>query len=86
MKTEFYFDHEKAIFLTTFLGSLFLSLLFGAFYLLFGIVKYGCYYYAKGNNTKTILDTIFNSVFLFFNTFFCSVIIYSLILYNSNSK
>ena len=79
MKTEFYFDHEKAIFLTTFLGSLFLSLLFGGLYLLFGIVKYGAYYYAKGNNTKTILDTIFNSVFLFFDTFFCSVIILNMV-------
>ena len=79
MKTEFYFDHEKAIFLTTFLGSLFLSLLFGGLYLLFGIVKYGVYYYAKGNNTKTILDTIFNSVFLFFDTFFCSVIILNMV-------
>ena len=79
MKTEFYFEHEKAIFLITFLGSLFLSLLFGGFYLLFGIVKYGCYYYAKGNNTKTILDTIFNSVFLFFDTFFCSVIILNMV-------
>ena len=79
MKTDFYFEHEKAIFLTTFLGSLCLSLLLGGFYLLFGIVKYGVYYYAQGNETKTVLDSIFNSVFLVLDTFYCVVIIYNMI-------
>ena len=49
MKTEFYERHEKAIFFSTFFGSLGVSLAFGGFYLFFGIVKYGVYYYAKGN-------------------------------------
>ena len=80
MKTEFYERHEKAIFFSTFFGSLGVSLAFGGFYLFFGIVKYGAYYYAKGNKTKKILDTIFNSLFLFFNTFFCIIVILNMII------
>lgn len=80
MKTEFYYRHEKAIFFSTFFGSLGISLAFGGFYLFFGIIKYGVYYYAKDNDLKRILDTIFNSVFLLFNTFFCVIIILNMII------
>ena len=51
-----------------------MSILFGGFYLFFDVVKYGVYYYAKDNKTKKIIDTFFNSVFLFFNTFFGVII------------
>lgn len=78
MKTGFYFNHEKGIFLTTFLGSIILGLSIGGLYLLFGLVKYGIYYYVEGCRTKIILDTIFNSVFLFLNTFCCVVVIYNI--------
>ena len=67
MKTEFYYLHEKAIFFSTFFGSFGISLAFGGFYLFFGVIKYGVYYYAKDTDSKKILDTIFNSVFLLFN-------------------
>ena len=86
MKVDFYFNHEKAIFLTTFLGNLFISFLIGGLYLLFGIVKYGTYYYAKRNNVKTILDSIFNSIFLFLDTFFCLVIIFNMIIRKRKKK
>ncbi len=76
MKTEFYYRNEKVLFFSTFFGSLGMSILFGGFYLFFGVVKYGVYYYAKDNKTKKIIDTFFNSVFLFFNTFFGVIIIF----------
>ena len=76
MKTEFYYQYEKVLFFSTFFVSLGMSILFGGFYLFFGVVKYGVYYYAKDNKTKKIIDTIFNSVFLFFNTFFGVIIIF----------
>ena len=84
MKTEFYFSQEKAIFLSSFIISLGISLIIGGLYLLFGIVKYGIYYYPEGNNIKTILDTIFNSVFLFFDTLFCVVVIINMIIKNDS--
>ena len=80
MKTEFYYLHEKAIFFSTFFGSFGISLAFGGFYLFFGVIKYGVYYYAKDTDSKKILDTIFNSVFLLFNTFFCVIIILNMII------
>ena len=43
-------------------------------------MKYGVYYYAKDNKTKKIIDTFFNSVFLFFNTFFGVIIIINMII------
>ena len=80
MKTEFYYQYEKVLFFSTFFVSLGMSILFGGFYLFFGVVKYGVYYYAKDNKTKKIIDTIFNSVFLFFNTFFGVIIIINMII------
>jgi hypothetical protein len=52
-----------------------LSFLIGGLYLLFGLDVYGLYYYVHGNDTKSIIDTIFNSVFLFFTLFFGVIII-----------
>ena len=78
MKTQFYLNHKKAIFLSNLLGSIGLSLLIGGLYLLNGLDVYGIYYYVLGNNIKKVCDTVFNSIFLFFNTFFCGVIILNL--------
>lgn len=75
MKTDFYYNHKKIIFLITFFFYLILCFLFGGLYLLFGLVKYGIYYYVNGEYTKQITDTIFNSIFLAFNTFFSVIII-----------
>ena len=80
MKTNFYHNHKKEIFFSTFFGSLAISLLIGGLYLLYGTVKYGLYYYAGGDEKKQIYDTIFNSVFLLFNTFFCVILILNIAL------
>ena len=80
MKTEFYFKHKKAIFLSNFFGTMIISSINAGLYLLFGLDKYGIYYYVQGNNIKQICDTIFNSVFLVLNTFFCVIIILNLAL------
>ena len=75
MMTEFYFKHKKTIFFSAFFGTMAISLLNSGLYLLFGLDKYGIYYYVHGTETKQICDTIFNSIFLAFNTFFCGIII-----------
>ena len=80
MKTEFYFKYKKIIFFSVFFGVMAISLINAGLYLLFGLDKYGIYYYVKGNETKQICDTIFNSVFLLFNTFFCIVVILNTVL------
>ena len=70
MKTQFYFEHEKDLFLITVFGGLFISLLLGGLYLFFGIERYGdVYYYAKESDTKKTMDTIFITIFLILNTF-----------------
>ena len=80
MKTQFYFRHEKDIFLITVFGGLIISLFFGGLYLFFGIDNYGVlYYYAKESSTKKIVDTIFLSIFFILNTFFCVVLIFNMI-------
>ena len=80
MKTQFYFRHEKDIFLITVFGGLFISLLLGGLYLFFGIERYGdVYYYAKESDTKKTMDTIFITVFLILNTFFSIVLIFNMI-------
>ena len=78
MKTDFYLNNKRVIFFTNLFGSLGLSLLIGGLYALNGLDKYGIYFYVKGSDTKKICDTAFNSIFLFFNTFFCGVIILNL--------
>ena len=80
MKTQFYFRHEKDIFLITVFGGLIISLFFGGLYLFFGIDNYGVlYYYAKESSTKKTVDTIFLSIFFILNTFFCVVLIFNMI-------
>ena len=80
MMTEFYFNHKKAIFFSAFFATMFISLLNSGLYLLFGLDKYGIYYYVHGTETKQICDTIINSIFLGLNTFFCGIIILNIAL------
>lgn len=86
MKTVFYYRHERTIFFATFFGSLLFSLIIGVVYLYFGIVKYGIYYYARDTHLKHIMDTVFNSIFIFLNTFFSVVIIINIILKSKSIK
>ena len=80
MKTDFYYQHKKAIFYFPFIICLSLSFIIGGLYLLFGLEKYGIYYYVQGNNIKEICDTIFISLFLILNTFFSGIIILNIAL------
>lgn len=76
MKTNFYYDHKKAIFYISLFSGLGLSFLIGGLYLIYGLTSYGIYNYIFGDgNSKYIFDTIFNSIFLGLNTFFCIIII-----------
>ena len=75
MKTDFYFNHEKSIFLITFFASLAICFLIGGLFLIEDPTDYGIYYYIKDSSAKKIVDNIFNSIFLTLNIFFCIVII-----------
>ena len=75
MKTDFYYNNEKKIFLITFLPSFAICFLIGGLYLLGGVHDYGIYYYAEESSGKSIVDNIFNSIFLLLNSFFCIVLI-----------
>jgi hypothetical protein len=70
MKTDFYYNNEKKIFLITFLPSFAICFLIGGLYLLGGVHDYGIYYYAEESPGKFIVDNIFNSIFLLLNSFF----------------
>ena len=75
IKTNFYYTHKKKIFLVTFFTGLGVCFLLGGLFLINGINYYGIYHYAKDTDARRIFDTIFNSIFLFLNTFFCIIII-----------
>lgn len=75
MKTNFYYAHKKAIFYISFFSGLGLSFLIGGLFLMNGLTCYGLYNYVDDSGNKGTFDTIFNSVFLGLNTFFCIIII-----------
>ena len=75
MKTNFYYAHKKAIFYISFFSGLGLSFLIGGLFLMNGLTCYGLYNYVDDLGNKSTFDTIFNSVFLGLNTFFCIIII-----------
>ena len=75
MKTNFYYAHKKAIFYISFFSGLGLSFLIGGLFLMNGLTCYGLYNYVDDSGNKGTFDTIFNSVFLGLNTFFCTIII-----------
>ena len=74
MKTNFYYTYKKQIFFITFFSALGSCFLISGLFLIKGIAFYGIYNYASDSKQKQIFDTIFNSVFLVLNTFFCIVI------------
>ena len=80
MKTNFYYNHKKKIFFITFFSGLGVSFLIGGFFLINGTNFYGIYHYAADTDARKIFDNIFNSVFLFLNTFFCVIIIINICL------
>ena len=80
MKTNFYYNHKKKIFFITFFSGLGVSFLIGGLFLINGTNFYGIYHYAADTNARKIFDNIFNSVFLFLNTFFCIIIIINICL------
>ena len=75
MKTNFYYAHKKAIFYISFFSGLGLSFLIGGLFLMNDLTCYGLYNYVKDLGNKGTFDTIFNSIFLGLNTFFCIIII-----------
>ena len=84
VKTKFYYNHEKIIFYTGLISNLIISFALGGIFVYISehLEKYGIYYYCQGNNTKKIIDLIYNSIYLFINTF-CIII---LLLYMSTKK
>ena len=84
-KTNFYYAHEKAIFIITFIISLIITLsLSGIYIFFFGIrkSKSGIYFYCKDSEIKKIIDTIFNSIYFLINLF---CLVYTL-CYSCNKK
>jgi hypothetical protein len=85
-KTNVYFDHERLIYFST----VFINLIIGSamsiiFLKLNGKTNYdnhSIYYYCDSSDTKELIDTIFNSVFLFINTIFTII----LLIYISGKK
>ncbi len=75
-KTNFYYAHEKAIFAITFIISIIITLVLSIIYIkLFGLTKYGIYYYCDDpdkepyKGVKAKIDTIFNSIYVTINIF-----------------
>ncbi len=78
-QTNVYFNHERLIYFST----VFINLMIGSaisitFLKLNDITNYGglsVYYYCGFDKTKELIDTIFNSVFLFINTMITIVLL-----------
>ena len=75
-KTNLYFNHEMSIYFLTLITGTIVSIIVTSIYISFGITNYAnpetgdngsIYFYCEGPPTKIIIDTVFNSVFLFFN-------------------
>ena len=78
VRTQFYYEHERIIFFLTLIITILVDVSITILYLSKNdIINYNTnnYYYIEANDFKKIIDTIFNSVFLFFNTFFIFVLI-----------
>ena len=80
MQTNFYYNHKKKIFFITFFSGLGVSFLIGGLFLIDGTNFFRIYHYAADTDKRKNFDTIFNSIFLFLNTFFCVVIIINICL------
>ena len=80
VKTKFYYDNERNIFVFTLIITISIDILITILYfcIINSITNYedtNKYYYIEGTNTKQIIDTIFNSIFLSFNTIFICILI-----------
>ena len=78
-QTNVYFKHERLIYFSTVLLNLIIGSAMSITFLnLNGITNYdggADYYYCGSDNRKELIDTIFNSVFLFINTMFTIVLL-----------
>ena len=90
-KTKLYFNNERLIFFSTLIAGIILGIILASIYISFGITNYedkeknikgSIYFYCKGPETKMVIDTIFNSFLLFFNTIFISL----LLIFISNKR
>ena len=82
IKTKYYYDHQKCVFLTTLIINLIISLTISSIYITNGIVDYGIYYYCKDGDIKKYTEIYFIAVSLGINAFFIIV----LLVYVSNQQ
>ena len=78
-QTNTYFSHERPIYFSTVVINLIIGIALSIVFLkLNGITNYGGesnYYYCGSDKTKELIDTIFNSVFLFINSIFTIILL-----------
>lgn len=75
LKNQFYSSNEKKIFFITLIISLVISCTLSGLYVgLFGAVPAGLYCYCGDDSKKSIIDSIFNAVYLAIN-FYCTLIV-----------
>ena len=88
VKTKFYYNHESNIFFLTLIITILIDVSITILYFCIydEVTNYdkNNYYYIKGDKTKKIVDTIFNTIFLFFNTYFTIILI--IFIYNKKHQ
>ena len=70
-QTKLYFNNERSVYFLTLFTGIIISVIITSIYISFGKTNYedsNIYYYCEGPTAKIIIDTVFNSVFLFLNT------------------
>ena len=75
---NFYSKFKRHIFFSSLFGCSGLSFLIGGLYLLFGVKRYGIYFYIDGKIAKKIIDNIIISALLICNTFLSMRAIWSI--------
>ena len=76
--TKLYFNKERALYFIISITGIIISIIVTSIYISFGITNYNgdsIYYYCKGEDKKKIIDTIFNSIFLFLNILFIGILL-----------
>ena len=77
-KTTIYFKNEQLIYFSTLIVGIVIGIILTSIYISFGITNYegdNIYYYCRGPEKKQMIDCIFDSVFLFFNTIFIGLLL-----------
>ena len=84
VKTKFYFRHEKIIFFSGTISHITISIAIAFIFMAISekLEQYGIYYYCEGTYIKKVIDVVYNSIYLFVNTF-CIII---LLIYMSTKK